>query len=91
MPSNILFIIIFSLSIVCILLFLVLCIIKVYKFDLFKLLCVVLYILIVLLLYFYNEKEKDLKNTVDSVNYYLANLSPHFNLTDLNGNTITYP
>ena len=91
MASTIIFIVIFSLSIVCILLYLFLCINKVYKFDFFKLLCIALYVLIVVLLYLYNEKDKDLQDQVDIINHYLTHLSTHMNITDLNGNSITYP
>ena len=91
MASTIIFIIIFSLSIVCILLYLFLCIHKIYKFDFFKLLCIALYVLIVVLLYLYNEKDKDLQDQVDTINHYLTHLSTHMNITDLNGNNITYP
>ncbi len=91
MISTVIFIIVFALSISCILLFLLLSYKGIYKFDLFKLLCIALYILIIYLLYLYNEKDEEINDNFYSINYYLANLSPNFNLTDLNGNTITYP
>ena len=91
MISTVIFIIVFALSISCILLFLFLSYKGIYKFDVFKLLCIVLYILIMYLLYFYNEKDKELQEKVDSINHYLSHLSPHMSITDLNGNSITYP
>jgi hypothetical protein len=91
MASTIIFIVVFSLSIICILIFLFLCINKVYKFDFFKLLCIILYFLLIILLYLYDRKDEELQEKINSINNYLIHLSPHMNITNLNGNSITFP